>query len=91
VKDTSERNLEVANSVAESVRTYLDPGQGALVFVFDVGGEPGTGSIGYVSTADRFDCLTMMVTWLDLQDPAMVEAAVERARTARATGGEKLC
>jgi ATP-dependent RNA circularization protein (DNA/RNA ligase family) len=75
VAELQRRQRAKAKRIVEDLEKHRRPGEAEIVFVFDTGE---MGSISYVSTADREDCMTALIEWLFHQDRDMMEKAISR-------------
>lgn len=73
--------------IVEAIKANAAPGEGSIVFVFDYGQG---GSMSYVASAERCDCITAILEWLSRQEPEVVAIAQSRLADIHRYGEEKL-
>jgi len=86
-KELQRRQRQKAARIIGDLKKHRQPGEAEIVFVFDTGAE---GSMSYVSTADREDCMTALIEWLFLQDREMIGNAIRRYANQQKLGPEVL-
>lgn len=76
---TQEELIRIARQIADSVKSQLPNGTGAIVLCFDYGEK---GNMAYMSTANREDCAELLKEFYGLLSADLVRSRA-RPRTKR--------
>jgi hypothetical protein len=83
--DTKQHQADKAAEIIKSISPLRENGEGLIIFVFQTGDR---GRMTYVSTADRCDCITALMEWIGVQDPEILDIAMQRIADQRRFGPE---